>query len=406
MSEGFSAGVKDMDKMRTGVVGIGNMGSAHAMAIFQNRVEGMKLTAVCDTSSARLEWAKGEWGEQVKRFSDYREMLSSGLLDAVVVATPHFDHPKIAGDGFKRNLHVLIEKPAGVTASEVRTLNETAKKSGKVFAIMYNQRTNPLYRTLKSYIEEGKLGNIKRLVWIINNWYRTQAYYDSGDWRATWNGEGGGVLLNQCPHNLDIWQWMMGMPIRLRAFCRTARYHQIQVEDDVTIYAEYENGANACFITSTGEYPGTNRLEISGTLGKAVIEDGKLKLYLLERDEREICMHSRFAMPNEKVDYAEVIQSEPEPAHLGILQNFANAVLKGEELIAPGEEGIRGLMIGNAAYLSQWTDDWVTFPMDEEKFESILKEKQEQEKICRVSAVSQNGTPKGAYEERWSVRWT
>lgn len=395
-----------MSEVRVGVVGIGNMGSAHAMTIFQKRVEGMKLAAVCDINKERLEWAGSKWGEQVQQFSDYHEMFSAGILDAVVVATPHFDHPKIAKDALGQGLHVLTEKPAGVTVPEVRALNEAAGSSGKVFAIMYNQRTNPLYRTLKEYLDEGRLGSIKRFVWVINNWYRTQAYYDSGSWRATWNGEGGGVLLNQCPHNLDLWQWMMGMPARLRAFCRTAQYHQIQVEDDVTIYAEYENGANACFITSTGEYPGTNRLEISGTLGKAVVEDGKLKLYLLERDEREICMHSTQAMPEEKVHYREISQTEPETGHQGILQNFANGILKGEKLIAPGEEGIRGLMLSNAAYLSEWTDDWVTFPMDETGFERMLREKQEQEKKCGIPAVPQSVQTGGVYENRWSVRWT
>ena len=213
------------------------------------------------------------------------------------------------------------------------------------------------------------------------------------------------MLLNQCPHNLDLWQWMMGVPKRLRAFCRTAQYHQIQVEDDVTIYAEYENGANACFITSTGEYPGTNRLEISGTLGKAVVEDGRLKLYLLEQDEREICFGSKESMPTEKVNYSEILQTEPESGHRGILQNFANAILHGEALIAPGEEGIRGLSISNAAYLSEWTDDWVELPADEELFLKFLKEKQEQEKIRTLTPGEKDGAPKGEYEKRWTVRW-
>ncbi|MCM1024854.1 MAG: Gfo/Idh/MocA family oxidoreductase [Roseburia sp.] len=396
-----------MREIRVGVVGIGNMGSAHARTVFQNKIKGMTLEAVCDIDGSRLEWAHHKFGEQVRCFSDYREMICADVLDAVIIATPHPAHPKMAQEAFGRGLHVLTEKPAGVAVSEVRSLNQAAKESGRVFAIMYNQRTNPLYRTLKEYLDEGKLGGVKRFVWIINNWYRTQAYYDSGDWRATWNGEGGGVLLNQCPHNLDLWQWMMGMPVQLRAFCRTAQYHRIQVEDDVTIYAEYENGANACFITSTGEYPGTNRLEISGTLGKAVIEDGKLKTYLLEQDERDICMHSSQAMPQEKVNYDEIVQDRPEQGHPEILQNFADAILEGKKLIAPGEEGIRSLLLSNAAYLSQWTDDWVTFPMEEERFDRLLRERQEQERICRKTPEKpQISQPDGIYEKRWSVKWT
>lgn len=310
-----------MEALRFGVVGIGNMGSAHAVQLFEGRVRGAALAAVCDCREERLGWAAGRLAG-VSLYGDYEALLDSGEVDAVLIATPHRLHPVIAGEAFRRKLHVLTEKPAGVDRASVAAMNRQAEESGAVFGIMYNQRTNQLFRKLHDLVQEGALGEIKRFVWIVNNWYRTQAYYDSGDWRATWNGEGGGVLLNQCPHNLDIWQWIMGMPVRLRAFCREGHYHRIQVEDDATIYAEYESGASAVFITSTGEYPGTNRMEISGTLGKAVAENGCLKLYLLERDEREICYASREGMPQEKVNCCTMEEEEPGGGHLEILQNF------------------------------------------------------------------------------------
>ena len=268
---------------------------------------------------------------------------------------------------------------------------------------MYNQRTNPLYRRLRDLVHNGTLGEIKRFVWIINNWYRTQAYYDSGDWRATWNGEGGGVLINQCPHNLDIWQWIMGMPKRVRAFCRQGHFHRISVEDDATIYAEYESGASAVFIASTGECPGTNRVEISGTKGKAVIENGVLKLFLLKEDEREICFHSAEGMPPEDCIISEIRQEDEGAGHLGILQNFTNAVLYGEELIAPGIEGIYGLMLSNAAYLSSWKDDWVDLPLDEQEFSRYLSQKQKEEGLPQKKIVQEEMS--GEYSKRWSVRW-
>lgn len=391
--------------VHAGVVGIGNMGLAHATQIFQKKIKGMELSAVCDCDPQRIQKAKEIFGEQVQYYTEYQQMFTSGAIDAVIIATPHPFHPIIAKSAFRNKLHVLTEKPAGIDTASVREMNQAAYESGKVFGIMFNQRTNPLYQTLREYVHNGKLGSIKRMVWIINNWYRTQAYYDSGDWRATWNGEGGGVLMNQCPHNLDIWQWIVGMPTRLRAFCRTAQYHHINVEDDVTIYAEYENGANASFITSTGEYPGTNRLEISGTLGKAVIEEGKLKFYLLHQDERDLCFHSGEALPQEKVEYSLVEQETSETGHLGILQNFTDAILKGEKLIAPGEEGIYGLMIGNAAYLSEWTNDWVTLPIDEEKYMSLLHRKQENEKRSVMKEKISCHQSESEYQERWSVRW-
>lgn len=391
------------DSLRVGVVGIGNMGSAHAVQIFEKRVKGAELTAVCDISGERLEWAEKRFGDHVLRYENYEQLFDSRKINAVLIATPHKLHPVIAIEAFKRKLNVLTEKPAGIDAASVSEMNDAALQSGVVFGIMYNQRTNQLYRRLRDMIKEGVLGEIKRFIWIINNWYRTQAYYDSGDWRATWNGEGGGVLLNQCPHNLDVWQWIMGMPVRVRAFCNAGHYHHIQVEDDATIYAEYENGSSAVFITSTGEYPGTNRIEISGTKGKAVVENGELRLYLLEKDEREICFSSLEGMPEERVNSCLIKQEKADGGHLEILQNFTDAVLRGKELIAPGIEGIYGLMISNAAYLSAWKEDWVLLPADEQEFREFLKKKQKEEKEIRKKVKRENFS--GEYSDRWKVRW-
>ena len=212
---------KYKDVLRIGVVGIGNMGGTHAVQIFEKKVKGAELRAVCDISGERLEWAEKRFGDHVLRYENYEQLFDSEKIDAVLIATPHKLHPVIAIEAFKRKLNVLTEKPAGIDAASVSEMNDAALQSGVVFGIMYNQRTNQLYRRLRDMVKEGALGEIKRFIWIINNWYRTQAYYNSGDWRATWNGEGGGVLLNQCPHNLDIWQWIMGMPVRVRVKKKT-----------------------------------------------------------------------------------------------------------------------------------------------------------------------------------------
>jgi predicted dehydrogenase len=278
---------------------------------------------------------------------------------------------------------------------------ETARKSGKIFAIMFNQRTNPVFRKAREIVRSGALGEPKRLVWIITNWYRTQSYYNSGGWRATWSGEGGGVLLNQAPHNLDLWQWIFGMPKRIRAFCYNAKWHNIEVEDDATIYAEYENGATATFITSTGEYPGTNRLEITGDLGKLVIEDGHLKWWRLAEHEREFCYTAQKGFFKPETEYEDIVPVEPETAHRGVLQAFADAILHGSELVARGEEGINELTISNAAYLSSWTDSWVELPLDHDAFARELDKRIEQssQHECNNEQMSKN------YNERWSVRW-
>ena len=299
---------------------------------------------------------------------------------------------------------MLTEKPAGVSVKAVHAMNEVAKQSDVVFGIMYNQRTNPIFRKMRELIQNGELGNIKRSVWIVTNWYRTQAYYNSGSWRATWNGEGGGVMLNQCPHNLDIWQWLVGMPTRVRAFCSYGKYHNIEVEDDVTIYTQYENGASGVFVSSTGEYPGTNRLEISGDKGKLVAENGTLKFWKLEQSEREVCFEATAGFVQIPMEEINIEITEKETAHVGILQNFTDAILKGTPLLAPGIEGIRGLSISNAAHLSDWTDDWVTIPVDEDRFEELLEEHKKAEKGKTVEQGKKEKLS-GEYSTRWSVRW-
>jgi len=367
-----------METVRFGIVGLGNMGSGHFNTLTAGQVPGAVLAAVCDIKPNRIEWAKAEAekrGVEMKFFSDYREMLNPDIIDVVLIATPHYLHPVIGIEAFKAGLNVLSEKPVGVYTKKVEEFMQAAKESGKAFGLMFNQRTNPMYQKMREIVQSGELGELKRCVWIITDWYRTQAYYDSGEWRATWSGEGGGVLMNQCPHNLDLWQWIFGMPNKIRAFCAFGKYHDIEVEDDVTAYAEYPNGATGVFITTTGEFPGTNRLEISGSRGKLVAEGRTLRYTHLNEDERVFCFATDkgFAsIPNENRD--ETFDNSG-LQHRGILINYTNHLLNGEELIASGYEGINGLSLANAMMLSTWKNDWVELPNDGEEFYAELEKR-------------------------------
>lgn len=388
-----------MKKIRLGIIGMGNMGGGHFRNVTAGKCPSVEITAVCDIDPKKI--ADDTKYGSVKRFEDYKEMLDSGVIDAALIAVPHYDHPTIAIECFKRGIHVLTEKPAGVYAKQVREMNEAVEKSGVKFGIMFNQRTNPIYAKAREIVRSGQLGQLKRMVWIVTNWYRTQAYYDSGSWRATWNGEGGGVLLNQAPHNLDLWQWIFGMPKRVRAFCTVGKHHNIGVEDDVTIYGEYENGATAVFISTTGEAPGTNRLEISGDLGKIVIEQGKLKWWKLKVPEREFCFTAKEGFVSPESEYEEFTAPEPE-GHPQVLEAFAQSILNDTEMIADGIEGINSLSISNAAYLSSWTDDWAEIPTDEALFEKYLIELCRKEKL---ESKPKHGESTENIGERWRVRW-
>ncbi len=388
-----------MEKVRFGIIGLGNMGSQHAAYLYGGDIEGAVLGAICDIKQSRLDFAKEKYPE-VALFSDYKEMLASDTCDVVLIATPHYMHPVIAIDAFNAGLNVISEKPVGVYTKAVYPMMDAAKKSGKMFGVMFNQRTNPVYRKMREIVQSGELGELKRMVWIITDWYRTQYYYDSGDWRATWSGEGGGVLLNQCPHNLDLWQWIFGMPKSVNAFCEYGKYHNIEVEDDVTAYAKYENGATAVFITTTGECPGTNRLEISGSKGKLVAEGNTLTWTKLKVDEREYCFNATkgFSQP-ESETVVLTPEYEMKEQHRGITQNVTNHLLHGEPLIAEGYEGINGLTLSNAIMLSTWKNRTVELdePTLADEFYAELKKKIDSSGVKKTGGSDEVADLSGTY---------
>ncbi|MDO4357335.1 MAG: Gfo/Idh/MocA family oxidoreductase [Clostridia bacterium] len=376
-----------MEQVRLGIIGIGNMGTTHSLNWKEGKVPEIALTAVADVNPARLDWAEQNL-PGVARFDDAEQLMESGLVDAVLVATPHYLHPPMVISALEHGLHVISEKPAGVYTKAVREMNEAAEKSDKTFAIMFNQRTNCVYRKMKEIIDSGELGQIRRTNWIITNWYRSQSYYDSGSWRATWDGEGGGVLLNQCPHNLDLWQWLCGMPVKVHAFTHNGKWHDIEVEDDVTAYVEYENGATGVFITSTGDAPGTNRLEVTMDGGKLVCDGSTLKLERLSQDINEFSATYKggFGMP--EVTEIEVETDGENLQHVGVLRAFAAHILRGEPLTAEGREGINGLTLSNAMHLSGWLGRAVTLPLDEDLFLEELNKRRATSRVKTGEAVT------------------
>jgi predicted dehydrogenase len=357
-----------MDKVRIGVIGIGGMGTGHAKRIQGGQVPRAELAAVCDLNPDRFK----EFPD-VKAFESSEELIRSGLVDAVIVATPHYFHTTIGIDALQNGIHTLVEKPISVHKADCERLIAAHTDPKVVFCAMFNQRTDPHYRKIKELVANGTLGEIRRTNWIITTWFRSEAYYRSGGWRATWEGEGGGVLLNQCPHNLDLFQWICGKPTSVYSVGGIGKYHDIEVEDDITAIYEYENGATGVFVTTTGEAPGTNRLEIFGTNGKLVNEGGKLTF---TKNEVPIDVFSkttdtRFGEP--PVWNIDIPIKGSGDQHLGIKKNFVNAILDGAELIAPAEEGIHSVEMANAMLYSCMTGKKIDIPLDSAEFEAHLK---------------------------------
>ncbi|HIT09161.1 MAG TPA: Gfo/Idh/MocA family oxidoreductase [Candidatus Merdivicinus faecavium] len=384
-----------MEKVRLGIIGVGNMGSGHISNIeLHKSCPEITVTAVADINPARLDWVKENIGDHVALFDDAEKMMDSGLIDAVLIAIPHYGHPVYAVKAFERGLHVMCEKPAGVYTKQVREMNEAAKKAGVVFGMMFNQRTNHIYRKMKEIVSSGEMGEIKRTNWIITNWYRPQAYYDSGAWRATWSGEGGGVLLNQCPHNLDLWQWICGMPVKVSSQMQFGKWHDIEVEDDVTTYVEYANGATGVFVTTTGDAPGTNRFEISLDGGKLVAENDKLYMWKNDVFEREFSATNTIPFGCPKSEKTEVETDGKNEQHVGVLNAFAGRILHGTPLIAEGCEGINGLTLSNAMHLSAWLGKTIELPFDEDLFYDELmkrvKTSRRKENVASVYADTSN----------------
>ncbi len=380
-----------MEKIRYGIVGLGNQGTYYLYGIFdEGKISNGEVTALCDLDPKRLENAKAKTKSNATYFTDYIEMLDSGLVDVVLVETPHYQHAEICIECLKRNIHVICDKPAGVYAKQVKEMNAAAEKSQAKFAMMFNQRTNCVYRKMREMIAGGEIGELQRVTWVITDWYRSQQYYDTGSWRATWAGEGGGVLINQCPHQLDLVSWVIGkQPVALNGFCQYGKWHDIEVEDDVTAYFEYDNGATGMFITTTGEAPGANRFEVSGTKGKLLCEGGKLYFYKNDEDSQEFMKTYRenaFARP--KTEKIEVETDGLDLEHAGIIENFTNALLGLEEFFVEGVEGLNGVELMNAIEYSGWNGGIrVSLPVDEDAYLEMLNERRKTSRLKNVESV-------------------
>ena len=362
-----------MEKVKFGIIGIGNMGSAHVVNI--NNLKNCELTAVCDIDPEAFNRIDEGIRSRLQLFTDPEKFLKEAEIDAVMISVPHYSHPDLAILAMRQGKHVIVEKPIAVHKAEAeRMIAEAKKYPERKKSAMFNQRTIPAHKKIKQMIDSGELGKIMRVNWIITDWFRSQCYYDSGDWRASWRGEGGGVLLNQCPHQLDLMQWFFGMPCKVRATAKFGKYHDIEVEDEVNAYLEYADGKTGNFIACTGEIPGTNRLEIMAERGRLVYEGGKLEFKRNEVETTEFnrTTDKKFGIPD--IWRCEIPVAPPSPApHKDIVENVANAILHGTPLLAPMEEGINGLELGNAMLLSGWKEETVNLPIDSAEYAARLE---------------------------------
>jgi predicted dehydrogenase len=371
--------------VRLGIIGMGNIGQHHASYLQAGKVPRCELVAVADAFPDKL----GKFAP-LAIFGDGEELIRSGKVDAVVIATPHYQHTSLGIAALKAGLHVMVEKPISAHKADAERLIAVAEAHREqVFAGMFQLRAEPRYLKIQKLIQSGELGELVRFNWIITDWYRTEAYYASGGWRATWKGEGGGVLLNQCLHNLDVVAWLLGTPSRVRGFTQLGRFHDIEVEDNVTAYLEWPNRATGVFTTSTGEAPGTNRLELCGSRGKVVLENNRLTFTRNDADMLEFSRTAKLGFAKPEVWNVEIpIENHP-AAHAALMQNFIEAILDGTPLIAPGAEGIGSVELANAMLYSGLLGETLELPMDsaafEKKLQQLIAESRHEKKVVAVS---------------------
>jgi UDP-N-acetyl-2-amino-2-deoxyglucuronate dehydrogenase len=375
-----------MKTVRLGIIGIGAQGGYYAGFLQDGKVKNMVIGAICDTDPAKKLMVTEKY-PGIPFFSNYLEMMDSGLIDAVVTCVPHYLHPEMGINALKRNIHALVEKPAGVYTKQVKELNAFAvTKPELTFGIMFNQRMNPLYQKLKELIDNGEIGKIRRTNWIITTWWRPQGYYDQSAWRATWEGEGGGVLVNQAPHQLDLLQWICGIPTKVYSNVKYGFQRNISVEDEVTAVLDYGNGATGVFVTCTHDVLGTDRFEILGDKGKIVVDDSK-KITIKRLKTPENVMSSTMSMEDmmklfmgggmadicttEEIEFTSVWGAQ----HIGVMENFAANIIDGTPLLAPGSDGINGVRLANAIHLSSWLGKEVGMDFDEELFLEELNQR-------------------------------
>ncbi len=373
------------------VIGIGRMGGIHARNLAKGRVKGARLVAVCDIDSAKLD-AFGEKYRHVQTFESYKNMIELCKPNAVIIATPHYSHVEIAAYCMQEGVCVLSEKPQSVTVGECMRANAVAEAySGTLYGLMFNQRTNPVYSRAKRIVGEGGIGELRRVTFVVTGWYRSQFYYDMGDWRASWRGEGGGILINQCVHQLDVLQWITGMPCSVQATAKTVN-RNITVENDVIAVLGYPNGANGVFIASGHELCGGNRLEIVGDKGRLLITDRTLKYTRFEHSEPGVNAsvtkgYGSTRAVTKRYGYGifRLLEDALYGQQMRVVQAFAD-VLNGKrkEPVAYGREGINSLSLINGIYLSAYGGKRVEFPLDPEEVEELYTELRRREDASKL----------------------
>ncbi len=361
-----------MSKVRIGITGLGNIGNVHANNLLEGHVDRAEFTAISSSSEEKRQ----KFAEKgLKTFATTDELINSGDIDALLICTPHYQHPDIGIQALEAGLHIMVEKPIAAHKADAERLIAAAEKHPNLtFSAVFQLRTEARYKEIRNLIQNGELGDIVRVIWIMTDWFRSEAYYQSGGWRATWKGEGGGVLLNQCLHQLDALQWVLGMPSKVQSNVGIGRFHDIEVEDDVTCYLEYPNGGTGMFISSTGEIPGSNRFEIAGTKGRILLENDKLILTrnATPADEWNKTSKIGFALPDKTVE--EIPIPPTENPHAILLTNFVDNILDGTPLIAPGASGIGSVELANVMLYSGLIDKPIDLPMDSAAWEAKLKE--------------------------------
>lgn len=350
--------------LRYGLLGAGVVAGMHLDALAQ--LEEVELVGIAAHDFDAAEARARDHG--CRAFARNEELLAQEL-DVVVVGTPHPSHAELAIAALESGAHVLCEKPLAPEAREADAMIAAADRAGLLLGVCFQQRFRPVIEAAKRLIDEGRLGTLVRAS-VVDPWYRPHAYYASADWRGTWKGEGGGILMNQAPHTLDLLCHLAGPPVTAWGLAQR-RAQPMEAEDTATALLTYPEGAVGTVAVSTLE-PGEQRIELVGDRGRIEIVGETLRF---ERFDPPISEHlvaatEMFAAPDRVAEEVELPPGRGD--HLALHTDFAAAAREGREPRVPGREALWSLELANAIVLSTHEQRAVPLPVDREAYRSLL----------------------------------
>ena len=374
--------------MKLGIAGIGVIGESYLKLFKEGRIKEGEVAAVASRNTQRVEKILEKLNlQEVRVYGSLKEMLEKESLSGVIITTPHKLHVSMMKEALQMGVSVLTDKPLSSTRKEAEEMAVFAKDyPDLVKGVLFNKRANPIHKEIKKIIESGELGILRRALYEVTDYYRSHRYYEESGWRGTYEEEGGGVLMNQAVHQMDLLTWFTDLPKEVMAFLKEGSHRPMTTENDAYLHLFYEGGGVGHFITSTHESPGVHRLELSFDQGQILMENEKtLKITKLQEPEEDFSRKTEtlFAHVPGTLEVKEFEPLEDKEEHVRTIENFIRAIEGKEKIQSSLEEAVKSITLVNAAYLSHFTGKKGAMDFSLEEYDRELHRKIQEERALK-----------------------